>query len=164
MSKRNRNKKKLMKYPGGYLTIPRYVIETEAFKSLGPNSCLLLMLLAANYKGNNNGDLCASKSLMKGYIKSTQTLFKARQELEQKGFIAINCYGGRSYGGAKFPTLYALTWLPIDDFVNPEKNLFRYAHLPLGKVLKYFLKGVNPRYKNPKAKRRQYQKDVKLKT
>ena len=34
----------------------------------------------------------------------------------------MNAYGGMSYGGCKLPTLYALTWLPVHDFIDLRKN------------------------------------------
>ena len=60
--------------------------------------------------------------MYKEYFKSNQTLFSARDELERKGFIAVNAYGGMSYGGCKLPTLFALTWLPVHDFIDLRKN------------------------------------------
>ena len=153
--------KPIRKVKGGFASIDRYVIECAAFKSLGPNSVKLLLLMACDYKGNNNGDLSATYSKYKDCFGSNQTLFNARDELERKGFIAVNCYGGMSYGGYKLPSLYALMWLPIDDFINLEKNLFRNTHLPLGKILKYFLKGDNPKYKKPNKKKKQYLSDLR---
>ena len=154
-------KKPIRRVKGGFASIDRYVIECDIFKSLGPNSVKLLLLMACDYKGNNNGDLSATYSKYKDYFGSSQTLFNARDELERKGFIAVNCYGGMSYGGYKLPTLYALTWLPVDDFINLEKNLFRCTHLPLKKELKYFIKGTNPKYKKPNKKKKQYLSDLK---
>jgi len=144
-----------------FASVPRYVIDTEAFKSLRGSSVKLLLLLASQYKGNNNGDLIITHSFYKDHFKSSQTMYAARDELEQKGFIATNAYGGMSYGGYKTPSLYALTWLPVNDFYDPLKNLYRYTHLPIGKVLKYFIQGNNPKYKNTKQKKRQYKKDLK---
>ena len=145
-----------------YASIPRYVMDTKAFKSLRGNSALLLLLLAYQYKGKNNGDLTAAYSIYKDHLRSTQTLFSAREELEKKGFIAVNSYGGMSYGGYKLPTLYALTWLTVDDFYDLSKNQFRRTNLAIGKEpLKYFLQGINPKYKTPKQKKEQYKKDLK---
>ena len=157
MSKKKQHKQ----VKGGFAGIPRYVIETDAYKSLKYSSQSLLLLMSFQYKGKNNGDISAAYSMYKDYIKSSQTLCNARDELECKGFIAVNAYGGMSYGGFKLPTLYALTWLPVDDFYDLEKNLFRRTHLPIGKELKYFLDGVNPKYKKPDKKRSQYKKDLK---
>ncbi len=156
-----KNNKKYKPPKGGFAGIPRYVIETSTYKTLEYSSQSLLILLSSQYKGRNNGDISASFSMYKDYLKSNQTLFSARDELERKGFIAINAYGGMSHGGYKLPTLYALTWLPVDDFIDLEKNLFRCTHLPIGKELKYFIKGVNPKYKTPEQKKLQYQKDLK---
>jgi hypothetical protein len=159
-----KQKKKNREWDGSnnFTRIPRYVIECAAFKSLGGNSVKLLLVLANQYKGNNNGDLSITYSLNKGYFRSSQTMYAARDELEQKGFIATNAYGGMSHGGYKLPSLYAITWLPVDDFKDLKKNLFRYTHLPIDvEPLKYFIKGTNPRYKNTKQKKAQYKKDLK---
>ena len=153
-------KKKFEGY-NNFASVPRYVIDTPAFKSLRGNSVNLLVLLASQYKGNNNGDLIITHSFYKDHFKSSQTMYAARDELEQKGFIATNAYGGMSFGGFKVPSLYALTWLPVNDFYDPLKNLYRYTHLPIGKELKYFIQGNNPKYKNTKQKKRQYKKDLK---
>ena len=154
-------KKKKFKRCNNFASIPRYVIDTKAFKSLRGNSVKLLLLLASQYKGNNNGDLIITYSFYKSHFKSSQTMYAARDQLEKKGFIATNAYGGMSYGGYKTPSLYALTWLPVDDFYDLTKNQFRYTHLPIGKELKYFIHGTNPKYKNTKQKNKQYKKDLK---
>jgi len=155
-----KNKKRSFKDP--FAMIPWYVIDCPAFKSLRGNSVKLLLLLVRQYRGNNNGDLSITYSLNKTYFKSSQTMYAARDELEQKGFIVTNAYGGMSQGGYKLPSLYAITWLPVDDFIDLKKNLFRYTHLPIDtEPLKYFIKGVNPRYKNTKQKKSQYKKDLK---
>ena len=153
-------KKKFEGY-NNFASVPRYVIDTPAFKSLRGNSVNLLVLLASQYKGNNNGDLIITHSFYKDHFKSSQTMYAARDELEQKGFIATNAYGGMSFGGFKVPSLYALTWLPVNDFYDFTKNQFRCTHLPIGKVLKYFIQGANPKYKNTKQKKKQYKKDLK---
>lgn len=145
-----------------FAMIPWYVIDCHAFRSLRGNSVKLLLLLVRQYRGNNNGDLSITYSLNKEYFKSSQTMYAARDELEQKGFIVTNAYGGMSQGGYKLPSLYAITWLPVDDFRDLKKNLFRYTHLTIGaKPLKYFLDGINPKYKNTKQKKSQHKKDLK---
>ena len=154
--------KKKWKGIGNFAGIPRYAIECDAFKSLRGNSVKLLVLLASQYKGNNNGDLTITHSINKRDFKSSQTMYSARDELEKKGFIATNAYGGMSCGGYKLPTLYAIMWLPVNDFVNLEKNKYRYTHLAIDREpLKYFIKGTNPNYKNTGQKKKQYKKDLK---
>ena len=155
-------RKKKWEGSDNFAAIPRYAIDCEAFMSLRGGSVKLLVVLTGQFKGRNNGDLTITHSLNKGHFKSSQTMYAARDELEQKGFIATNAYGGMSYGGYKLPTLYAITWLPVNDFVNLEKNKYRCTHLTIDKEpLKYFIKGVNPKYKNTKQKKSQYKKDLK---
>ena len=159
---RKKQFKKKFKGDDNFANIPRYVIGTPAFMSLRGNSVKLLVLLASQYKGNNNGDLIITHSFYKTSFKSSQTMYAARDELEQKGFIATNAYGGMSYGGYKVPSLYALLWLPVDDFYDLTKNQYRYTHLQIDKdPLQYFIKGNNPKYKNTKQKNKQYKKDLK---
>jgi hypothetical protein len=68
--------------------------------------------IAAQYRGNNNGDLCATLSVMQGRgWKSSDQLAKAKKELLEKDVIRI----ARQGGFPKKASLYALTWIPIDD-------------------------------------------------
>mgnify|MGYP000052296566 CR=1 FL=1 len=155
MKKRKNNKP-------NFAGIPRYVIRCDTFKSLSGNAVKLLIHLAYQYKGKNNGDLQITHSLLKEYFKSNQTMYRARDELEQKGFIAINVYGGMSYGGYKVPTLYAITWEKVNDFIDLEKNTYLYSHLATNKEpSKCFIEGKNTKYKNTEQKKSQYKKDVK---
>jgi len=145
-----------------FIRIPHYVMDTKAYQSLGGNSVKLLNCVVYQYRGNNNGDLLITYSFLKKHFKSNQTMYNARDELLKKGFIAINVYGGMSYGGYKRPTLYALTWESVDDFRDLEKNTDLYSHLPIEKEpLKYFIEGINPNYKNTKQKKTQFKKDIK---
>lgn len=141
--------------------IPRWIINTDAFKSLSYSAVTLLLLLAYQYKGKNNGDLVITHSLLRSYFKSNTTMYKAKDELYVKGFIDINAYGGKSYDGKKLPHLYALTWASVDDFINTKKNLDRFTHLPIGKdPTVYFAKGGHPNPKNTKQIKLQYKKDI----
>jgi hypothetical protein len=77
---------------------------------MSPFAVKLLVDLAAQYKGSNNGDLCAAWSVMhpRGW-RSKETLFKSLRELEHYGMIERTRQGGR-----KRATLYAITWRAID--------------------------------------------------
>lgn len=69
------------------------------------------MDLVAQYKGDNNGDLCAAWTLMKkrGW-RSRDTLSKARRELLKAEWIIVTRQGGRH-----LPTLFALTFFAVDE-------------------------------------------------
>jgi len=154
-----RNSRKSTNFAG----IPRWVVDTDRYATLSPSSIKLLVLLAYQYKGRNNGDLVITHSLLKKYFKSNTTMYKARDELLEKGFIVINAYGGKSFEGKKLPHLYALTWDSVDDFIDTDKNLVRFTHLPIdAEPLKLFIKDKNPYLKKTsKQKKKQFIKDLK---
>jgi hypothetical protein len=71
----------------------------------------LLDNLTAQYNGANNGDLSAGPKIMKLYgWKSQSSINKALKELLALGFIEQTRQGGRNQC-----SLYAVTWLAIDD-------------------------------------------------
>ena len=112
----NRQEKKRLrtknrKSGSSYLGLPHYLINHRNFQSLSPRATKLLIDIAAQYRGSNNGDLCAPMSLMRerGWRSSDQ-LFKARKELLDRGLIVTS-----RQGGLNKCSLFALTWLPIDE-------------------------------------------------
>jgi hypothetical protein len=71
----------------------------------------LLDNLTAQFNGSNNGDLSAAPKIMKLYGWNSQgSLHKALAELLAFGFIEQTRQGGKNQC-----SLYAVTWLAIDD-------------------------------------------------
>ncbi len=96
---------------GGFAAIPHRLLESPVFTGLSAHAVKLLMDLAAQFKGFNNGDLCMAWTIMeKRGWKSRDTLNKARQELLDLELIIVSRYGDR-----KRPNLYALTFFAIDE-------------------------------------------------
>ena len=110
MAKR-RAKSKTLIYPG-FLHLHRPLLNSEDFISLKRNSIKLLIDIALQYNGYNNGDLCATLSVMKkrGW-NSNQQLTKATKELLEKNLIVLTKQGGLHMG----PNLCAISWQPIDE-------------------------------------------------
>ena len=110
MAKR-RAKSKALIYPG-FLHLHRPLLNSEDFISLKGNSIKLLIDIGRQYNGYNNGDLCATLSVMKkrGW-NSNQQLTKATKELLEKNLIVLTKQGGLHMG----PNLYAISWQPIDE-------------------------------------------------
>ena len=108
---KKRLRTKNRKSGSSYLGLPHYLINHRNFQSLSPRATKLLIDIAAQYRGSNNGDLCAPMSLMRerGWRSSDQ-LFKARKELLDRGLIVTS-----RQGGLNKCSLFALTWLPIDE-------------------------------------------------
>jgi len=67
--------------------------------------------LYGQYKGSNNGDFAMAWSMMKkrGW-RSKDTLYRARDELIDNGFVIQTRQGGKHQC-----SLYAITWQPIDE-------------------------------------------------
>ena len=96
---------------GSFLSLPHNLLRHENFKCLRAKPTKLLIDIAVQYRGTNNGDLCAPLSIMRerGW-SSNEQLFRARNELVERGFLRVSRQDGRNQC-----TLYALTRQPIDD-------------------------------------------------
>jgi hypothetical protein len=97
---------------GGHIAIPVSVLNGAAYLGLNAHARMLLIDLAAQYRGNNNGDLSLAFKLMKprGW-KSEPTLNKAKRALLEAGLIVEARKGARPNKCA----LIALTWYALDD-------------------------------------------------
>lgn len=102
-------KTKPITYPG-FLHLHRGLLECDDFISLKGNSIKLLIDIGSQFSGYNNGDLCATLSVMrKRGWNSNQQLSKALKELLEKNLIVQTRQGGLNMGC----NLYALTWQRI---------------------------------------------------
>lgn len=107
---RRRDRHKGRSEGGTFVAIPHAVLNSPNYLALSMHARGLLFDMAVQYRGKNNGDLCAAWTLMKrrGW-KSKETLGRALKELRDYGFILLTRQGGRN-----LCSLYALTWRPID--------------------------------------------------
>ena len=96
-----------------FIRLPKYVVNHKDFSTLSGRATKLLIDVAVQYRGTNNGDLCAPLSLMRerGWNSSDQ-LNKAKKELVERDVIRVTRQGGRNK-----TTLYALQ--------NPAHNPYR---------------------------------------
>ena len=111
MSGRRRDRHKGRSDSGRFLSLPHAVLNCPNYLALSRHGRSLLVDLAAQYNGHNNGDLCAAWRLMepRGW-RSRDTLHRALCELRHYGLIQQT-----RQGGLNCPSLYALTWHAIDD-------------------------------------------------
>jgi len=101
--------------------IPRHVMRSKSFRSLTSSAIRVLIWLAFEYRGKNNGDLAATHKLAVGWgIRAKDTLTAALRELIAEGMI-IKTREGQFINPGSECALYALTWAPIDEC--PGKNL-----------------------------------------
>jgi len=96
---------------GAGFVIPLTMMRHRNFTRLSAHAVKLLLDLARQYTGFNNGYLCASWSLMRvlGW-NSSHTVQKAMLELEHYNIILRTQQGGQNR-----PNLHALTWRKIDE-------------------------------------------------
>jgi hypothetical protein len=107
----SRPKFKGSKYTEPFVGIVRSVFESPAFTALSPHACKLLLELAGQYRGDNNGNLTVAWSIVhKRGWRSKTTLWRVKKELIDAGFVYVTRKG-------HMPStceLLALTWFPLD--------------------------------------------------
>ena len=93
--------------------LPLTVLDQAAVIKLSHAAFRILVLMAAQYHGGNNGALgiTRSQAAVNG-IGSDHTLYSALRTLEERGLIE------QTYPASRVPprpTMYALTWMSVDD-------------------------------------------------
>lgn len=112
----NRQKAKGRRESGAFVPLPCSVLNHPNFTALTPKAIKLLMDLLSQLRFKsggpvNNGDLCATISLMtKRGWRSKETLEESLKELIHYGFITLTRQGGRHQA-----SLYAVTWWAINE-------------------------------------------------
>lgn len=98
---------------GRHVRVYVSLLNTPAWRVLGPSAVKLFMDLRATVTGTNNGNLNAALSEMKhrGWSAPT-TLAKALYELRAMGFLAVTREGGLKMG-TRVCTLYRFTDLEV---------------------------------------------------
>lgn len=112
MAKRDRWKESRDKRDSGaFISLPMSVLNAQAYIQASAYARMLLLDLYAQYRGDNNGDLCAAWKLMKARgWRSEATLANAKRELIELGLIVETRKGARPNKAS----LYAVTWCALD--------------------------------------------------
>ena len=117
MRERNPRKAKRPETPdGSYSALPHVVMDSVAYKRISFPAQALLNWLLRQHNGSNNGHLQMSAAWLagRGFGRSNSVLTRAKNGLINVGLIVETRRGG-FHGG---PSLYALTWLPISNFIG----------------------------------------------
>jgi hypothetical protein len=96
--------------------IPRVVMDSDDFKGLHGNAVKLLLALAYQYRGHNNGDLTAAFSIMQekfGFTARGVVKRAVKQLLDANLIMQTRTSRFLNPGGQC--ALYALTWQSIDE-------------------------------------------------
>lgn len=102
---------------GSYTPLVHAVLDSAALMGASHTARSLLLELMRQHTGSNNGHLHLAQGwLGKRGWKSGDTIQRAKVELLQRELIVQTRQGGLNAG----PCLFALTWLPIANFVGLE--------------------------------------------
>ena len=112
----NKNRKAKTGKAYQYVQLYHYILNSPAYRSLSYTARSLLVDIAKQYNGQNNGDLCLAYSQMRPLGWSSHgVLDRAKAELLERGFIQETRKGRRP----NIASLYAITWQPL----NPMEKL-----------------------------------------
>ena len=110
MSPRHFRRKRIA---GCFAMLPLTVLDKAAVKTLSHAAFRVLLLMAAQYNGGNNGALGITRiQAAANGIGSHHTLYSALRTLAERGLIE------QTYPASRVPprpTMYALTWMSVDD-------------------------------------------------
>lgn len=84
------------------------MVDSEEWAALSGTEVKLLVDIARQFNGSNNGNLCPA--LLRGRWRSESKMTRALKALEDSRWIVKTKQGGMGIG----PSLYAVTWHPID--------------------------------------------------
>lgn len=131
-------KKRKTSFVGGFLALPLAMLNCPKYRALSSSAVKLLIDIASQYNGKNNGDLSAAWKVMKpkGW-RSEATLDRAKKELLAAQFIDETRKGN-------FPnlcSLYGVTFQPLNANAKLDvgPNGFAagaWAHLPREEIKK----------------------------
>jgi hypothetical protein len=110
MSRQRSKLKGRSDFEGGYALLPHRVHDSPNWQRLSGQAVKVLCAMNRQFNGRNNGDLCGARRTMQRYGFTRDTI-EQRRELVHYGFLHLTRQGGLNMG----PSLYAVTWLPIDD-------------------------------------------------
>lgn len=110
MSQAKRGKKR-NRDAGGFAAIPWAVLDSAAYQKLSHPAKALLMEIARQYRGDNNGRMIVTLAYLKrrGWT-SNDTIQRAKRELLDAGLIYETVKGGRPNKAS----WYAATWWSLD--------------------------------------------------
>lgn len=94
-----------------FVQMPHHMIQSPQFYRLGGAALKVLLFLAGQYNGKNNGDLSATESMVRtAGVCTPSKLHGLLAELEESGFIVKTRHGIK-----RMCSLYAITWYGIDE-------------------------------------------------
>ena len=108
---------------GRYTALPHEVMDSVAFRNAGHTARSLLFELLRQHNGGNNGRLqLAGPWLKRRGWTSSDVIQRAKRELLERELVIQTRQGGLNFG----PSWFAVTWLPISNFVGLDLTANQY--------------------------------------
>ena len=99
--------------------LPKSVFTSPEYARLSATACKVLLFVHLQYSGRNNGDLTiTAKQFVKHGFKGKSLLWRAKDELLEAGWLQMT-----RQGGLHQPSLFALTWEPIDTSAKYDPGI-----------------------------------------
>jgi hypothetical protein len=109
---------------GGYTSFPWAVSDSVAYRGCSLAAKALLLEIARQHNGLNNGHLHASYKWLKSRgWNSNSVVQRARKILEDRGLIVCTRKGGFGIGSSR----YAVTWHKINNYHGLDISLGGYC-------------------------------------
>lgn len=103
--------RKSNRVPGGFVALPWDVLDSPAYRSLSHTARSLLLEVARQFHGDDNGRMLLSdRHLAARGWRSPGVIHRAKRELLEAGFIFETVKGMRPNKAS----WYAVTWLSLD--------------------------------------------------
>ncbi len=102
----------------GWVWFTRDMMESPAWRAMTPPARKVLdriLIEQMAHAGAENGNLIVTYDDFADYGVRRQSIHEAIEVVQALGWIAVTRKGGRSVGGVKRPSTYALTFLPRFD-------------------------------------------------
>jgi hypothetical protein len=123
-----RNARRRSRSSERFARIPLSVLESEAVTTLEHAAVHVLLILASQYWGGNNGSLALTEQYARPFgFRGRDTIYRSLRELEKRGLIVCTRRGMKI---KNVFTLYALGWEDIHsrdgkplDVPEPRNNL-----------------------------------------
>lgn len=118
----NRKNKRSEVFTGLYAAIPHAVIKCARYTVTSHLARALLVEVAMDHNGNNNGHLHVHQKSLKDRGWCVASILRARDELLHNGLLIQTRHGGLNNGSH----LYAVTWLSITNYIGLQIEPHQY--------------------------------------
>jgi hypothetical protein len=108
-----------------WVWLTRTILESPAWVALSSPARRVIdriMIEHMAHAGTMNGELIVTYDDFENFGISRKAIKMAINIAEALGFIEVTFKGVRSYGSARRPSQYALTWLPQNDGRDPTNR------------------------------------------